>query len=199
MSRLLSLLAAVAVLVASLGFFATPAAAHESRMLGPYRVVVGWIGEPAFVGQMNAVDFRVTDTRVTPAKPVEGLEKTLSVEVFSGGLSTGFKATFRTRFGLPGQYAADVLPTREGSYKFVVTGKIDTLEVKETFESGPGRFDEIRPVSALQYPATVPVGEDLTKRIAEVQGVAEQTRLAALAALALGVVAVALAFRRRRA
>jgi len=43
MTRILSIAAAVAVVVASLGIFATPAAAHERRTVGPYTFVVGWI------------------------------------------------------------------------------------------------------------------------------------------------------------
>nr|MBA2371416.1 hypothetical protein [Chloroflexota bacterium] len=143
--------AAVLVLITGAMSLATqPGSAHERRNLGPYQVVVGWLGEPAFAGVMNAVDFRVTDTRSTPAKPVEGLEKTLTVEVFQGGSITPFSAPFRARFGTPGAYAADILPTRAGDYRFVVKGKIETLDVNETFESGPGRFDEIRPATALQ-------------------------------------------------
>src|SRR5688572_7064793 len=120
---------------------AQPALAHETRNIGPYRVVVGWLGEPAFVGSHNAVDFHVTDTRTTPPRNVEGLEKTLTVEVFQGGSTTPFRPAFRTRFGMPGAYAADVIPTREGNYRFVVRGNIEMFDVNETFESGPGRFD----------------------------------------------------------
>lgn len=173
--------------------------AHETRNLGPYRVVVGWLGEPAFVGGQNAVDFRVTDTRTTPPRNVEGLEKTLAVEVFQGGSTTPFRPAFRTRFGLPGAYAADIIPTREGNYRFVVKGKIETLDVNETFESGPGRFDEIRPVTALQYPDKVPAGVDLSRTLDEIRSTAEQTRLIAIAALVLGVIAVVVPFLRKRA
>src|SRR5688572_18418633 len=118
---------------------AQPASAHETRNIGPYRVVVGWLEEPSFVGVTNAVSLAVTDTRITPAKPVEGLEKTLTVQVYQGGSTTAFSPAFRTRFGVPGSYAADIIPTREGSYRFVITGKLETLDVNETFESGPGR------------------------------------------------------------
>ena len=199
MSRAVSIVASFLIAVSTLVALSQPAAAHERRTIGPYQVVVGWIDEPAFVGQVNAVDFRVTDTRTNPAKNVEGLEKTLNVEVLSGGATTGFKAAFRTRFGLPGQYAADIVPTREGSYKFKITGKIETTDVNETFESGPGRFDEIRPLTALQYPETVPTGGDLSKRLADIQSSADQTRLAALGALALGIASIVLALRPRKA
>ena len=172
--------------------------AHERRNLGPYQVVVGWLGEPAFAGVANAVDFRVTDTRSTPAKPVEGLEKTLTVEVFQGGSATPFSAPFRTRFGTPGAYAADIIPTRAGDYRFVVKGKIEALDVNETFESGPGRFDEIRPIAQLQYPDKVPAGADLGRSLDEIRSTADQVRILAIVALVLAAAALLLPLVRRR-
>src|SRR5688500_1011999 len=192
----LSLAFAVGALCAAL---ASPAEAHERRDLGPYQVVVGWLAEPAFAGVANAVDLRVTDTRTTPPRNVEGLEKTLTVEVFQGGSTTPFRASFRTRFGVPGAYAADVLPTREGNYRFVIKGKIETLDVNETFESGPGRFDEIRPVTALQYPDKVPTGVELARTLEDIRSTGEQVRIIAILALVIALAALAVPFFRRRA
>lgn len=186
------------LIVVAMSLAAQPGSAHERRSLGPYQVVVGWLEEPAFAGVANAVDFRVTDTRSTPAKPVEGLEKTLTVEVFQGGSTTPFGAPFRTRFGNPGAYAADIIPTREGSYRFVVKGKIETLDVNETFETGPGRFDEIRPVTQLQYPDKVPAGADLTRALDDIRSTSDQIRIIAIVALILAAAALLLPFVRRR-
>lgn len=198
MKRPFAIVAALAVAVLALASLAHPAEAHERRNLGPYQVVVGWLGEPAFAGVANAVDFRVTDTRSTPAKPVEGLEKTLTVEVFQGGATTPFSAPFRARFGNPGAYAADIVPTREGSYRFVVKGKIEALDVNETFESGPGRFDEIRPLAALQYPDKVPTGAELARALDEIRSTGEQVRIIAIAAVVIAAAALLLPFIRRR-
>jgi hypothetical protein len=191
--------ALVAVLVsAALSLGSQPGSAHERRDLGPYQVIVGWLAEPAFAGVMNAVDVRVTDTRTTPPRPVEGLERTLSVEVFQGGSTTPYSAPLRTRFGSPGAYAADLLPTRAGDYRFVVKGRIESLDVNETFESGPGRFDEVRAVSALQYPDRVPAGAELGRALDEIRATGEQVRLIALAALLVAVAALAVPLIRRR-
>lgn len=189
----------VALVIAVMSLATQAGSAHERRSLGPYQVVVGWLEEPAFAGVANAVDFRVTDTRSTPAKPVEGLEKTLTVQVFQGGSTTPYNAQFRTRFGNPGAYAADIIPTREGAYRFVVKGKIDTLEVNETFETGPGRFDEIRPITQLQYPDKVPAGAELGRTLDDIRSTADQVRIIAIVALVLAAAAVALPFLRRRA
>lgn len=198
MKRPFAIVAACAVAMLSFAVAAGPAEAHERRNVGPYQFVVGWLGEPAFIGTTNAVSLAVTDTRTTPPKNVEGLEKTLTVDVFQGGSTTAFSPAFRTRFGVPGSYAADIVPTREGSYRFVIKGKIESLDVNEVFETGPGRFDEIRPVTALQYPDKVPTGAELSRTLTDIRSTAEQLRLIAIAALVLGAIAVALPFIRKR-
>jgi hypothetical protein len=177
---------------------AQPAAAHETRNVGPYRFVVGWLEEPAFAGITNAVSLVVTDTRIAPPKAMEGLEKTLTVDVFQGGSTTPFSPAFRARFGAPGSYAADIIPTRDGGYRFVIKGKIESLDINEVFESGPGRFDDVKPVSALQYPDKVPTGAELSRSLDDIRSTAEQMRLIAIAALVLGVIAVAMPFLRKR-
>src|SRR2546428_2382716 len=189
----------VAVLLSALALAATasPAFAHERRAVGPYTCVVGWLGEPAFAGAMNAVDLTVTDTRSD--KPVEGLEKTLQVEVFYGGLTTPLSVPLRIRFGLPGKYAADLMPTKDGSYAFRIFGKVESLDVNQRFESGPGRFNDVQKVNPLQYPEQVPSGGDLAASLADLKSGVDQIRLLAIAALVLGVAAVGVSLWRRRA
>lgn len=195
--RFFAAAAALALVAGSLLASASPSLAHERREVGPYRLVVGFLNEPAFAGVLNGVSLGVTDTRSD--EPVEGLQETLSVDVFHAGLTTPLSLDFRARFGQPGQYAADFVPTREGIYIFHITGTIDGLEVDERFESGPGRFDEVRAQSALQYPDRVLAGAELADSLDEIRGIAEQTRVLAGVALVLGLAAIALALLRRRA
>jgi len=199
MTRLISFVAATLVVATSFIAFAGTAAAHERRTVGPYQLVVGWLNEPAHVGFMNSLDLRVTDTRVTPAKAVEGLEKTLTVELRTGGLAP-LPLTVTARFGAPGAYNGYVMPTATGTYIFTIKGKIESLDVNETFESGPGRFGDVESTDALQYPNKVPMAADLGKRLSDLQGAVDQTRIFALAALVVGIVALggaAMMVRRR--
>jgi hypothetical protein len=189
MTRVISFVAAALVVVTSFIAFAGTAAAHERRTVGPYQLVVGWLNEPAYVGLMNSLDLRVTDTRVTPAKAVEGLEKTLTVDLRTGGLAP-LELTVTARFGAPGAYNGYVMPTATGTYIFTIKGKIESLDVNEKFESGPGRFGDIESTGALQYPNKVPVADDLGKRFSDLQGAVDQTRIFALAALVVGIVAL---------
>lgn len=194
-SALLGLLVAL-VMSVSLTLSA-PALAHERRMVGPYQLVVGWLAEPAFQGQPNAASLRITDTRVTPAKAVEGLQETLTIEIASGGLAP-YRGTVRAVFGQPGLYALDVIPTAAGSYSFRIAGKVEALDVNEVFESGPGRFDEVRSATALQYPEQVPVGGDLGRSLADMRSTLDQVRILAVAAIVLAVIAVILPMVRPR-
>jgi len=199
MTRLISFVAATLIVATSFITFSGPAAAHERRMVGPYQLVVGWLTEPAYVGFMNSLDLRVTDTRVTPAKAIEGLEKTLTVDVQAGGLAP-LKLTVSARFGTPGAYNGWALPTATGTYTFTIKGKIESLDVNEKFESGPGRFGDIESTDALQYPNKVPVADDLGRRLTDLQGSVDQARIFAIAALLVGIVALggAVVMGRRR-
>jgi hypothetical protein len=193
MRRLLSLVAATLVVVSSFIVYGGTAAAHERRNIGPYQLVVGWLNEPAYVGLVNSFDLRVTDTRVTPAKAVEGLEKTLTVDLQAGGLAP-LKLTVTARFGQPGAYNGYVLPTATGAYIFHIKGKIENLDVDEKFESGPGRFGDIEPTTALQYPNKVPAADEIGQRLADLQSGIDQTRILAAAAAVIGIVALGAAF-----
>ena len=199
MTRVISFVAATAVVAASFIAFSGPAAGHERRMVGPYQLVVGWLDEPAYVGFMNSLDLRVTDTRVTPAKAVEGLEKTLTVDVQAGGLAP-LKLAVTARFGTPGAYNGYALPTATGTYTFTINGTIESLDVNERFESGPGRFGDIESTDALQYPNKVPVADDLGRRLSDLQSSVDQARIFAFAALLVGIVALggAVVMGRRR-
>jgi hypothetical protein len=196
--RIVSAAAAAMVVVASLLLTSGTAVAHERRNVGPYQFVVGWLNEPAYVGQLNSIDLRITDTRTN--QPVAGLEKTLTADVSAGGL-TPFPLTVTARFNTPGAYNGYVMPTVTGTYTFHVKGKIDTQDVDEKFQSGPNTFGDIEDTTVLQYPEKVPVASDLGARLDAIQSGVDQTRLIALGALALGVIAivVAVVMSRRRA
>jgi hypothetical protein len=195
--RILCALTALAVVIASLLIFSGRAYAHERRMVGPYQFVVGWLTEPAYVGQLNSLDLRVTDTRQNPAAPVVGLEKTLTADVAAGGLAP-FKLTVTARFGTAGAYNGVVMPTVKGAYTFHIVGTIDTLKIDEKFTSGPSTFGEIEDTAAVQYPVAVPVADELGKKLDAIQSAVDQTRALALVALALAIVGLGGAALARR-
>ncbi|TMC28102.1 MAG: hypothetical protein E6I57_08535 [Chloroflexi bacterium] len=200
MFRALKVVMTALIVLASLGIYSGRAYAHERRMVGAYQFVVGWLTEPAYLGQLNSLDLRITDTRQNPAAPVSGLEKTLTADVAAGGL-TPFPLAVTARFGTAGAYNGVVMPTVKGTYTFHITGKIDTTNIDEKFTSGPNTFGDIEDTAAVQYPQKVPVADELGKRLDAIQSGVDQTRILAIVAVALAVVGLggaALARRRTR-
>jgi len=198
--RALKVVMTALIVLASLGIYSGRAYAHERRMVGAYQFVVGWLTEPAYLGQLNSLDLRITDTRQNPAAPVSGLEKTLTADVAAGGL-TPFPLAVTARFGTAGAYNGVVMPTVKGTYTFHITGKIDTTNIDEKFTSGPNTFGDIEDTAAVQYPQKVPVADELGKRLDSIQSGVDQTRILAIVAIALAVVGLggaALARRRTR-
>jgi hypothetical protein len=195
--RVLNAIAAIAAVIAGMLIFSGHAYAHERRTVGPYQLVVGWLNEPAYVGQLNGLDLRISDTRANPATPVGGLEKTLTADVAAGGLAP-FKLEVTARFGTPGAYSAVVMPTATGAYTFHIVGTIEQTKIDEKFTSGPNTFGDIEDAAAVQYPAKVPVADDLGRRLDAIQSGVDQTRILAIVALAIGVAALGAVFLRRR-
>jgi hypothetical protein len=196
MYRVLNAVTALVVVIASLFILSGHADAHERRTIGPYEIEVGWLNEPAYLGQLNSIALHVTDTR--NSRPATGLEKTLTADVAAGGLSP-YTLTLSAQFDTPGSYEGWIMPTVAGSYTFHLKGKIDTLNVDEKFTSGPNTFGDVEDIAAVQYPAKVPVADGLSKKLDAIQSGIDQTRIIAIAALALAVIGlggVALARRR---
>lgn len=167
MSRLLATVTAAAVIVSSFAFTTNVALGHERRAVGPYTFVVGWIDEPSYVNLLNSLDLTVTET--SGGKAVEGLDKTLKVDLTYGGSSQTQPLTLAARFGLPGKYSGYVIPTKVGDYTFHITGTVGTTNIDERFESGPGRFGTIESTDALQYPAKLVSNSDLAARLDQLQ------------------------------
>ncbi|HLB12619.1 MAG TPA: hypothetical protein VJO15_06645, partial [Dehalococcoidia bacterium] len=146
--------------------------AHERRNVGKYQLVVGFLEEPALSGQPNGVSLVVTNTETN--QPVEGLQQSLEVQVTHGGKTT--PVSLEPRFRMPGNYAGHFIPTRPGAYMFRFFGQIEGLKVDERFESGPSRFDDVEPLSELQFPDKVPDGLDLEARLQKAEAAAQDGR-----------------------
>jgi hypothetical protein len=186
MTRIRAIAPAIAVVVASFGILSTPAAAHDTRMVGPYTFVVGWVNEPAVAGQSNGLDLTVTLT--DGDKAVSGLEKTLVAEVITGGGARTRRLELTPDGDRPGHYSSGFVPTRVGDYTFHISGMAGTTKIDEKFESGPNRFDPVTDIVGLEFPDQVPSAADLAQQLADAN--TKLTIAIAIAALAL-VVSVA--------
>jgi hypothetical protein len=145
------------------------ALAHQRQWLqvGPadYLLVVGSLDEPVFTGDKSGVDLTVLvpdaaspmDSRSEKAKPVEGLEKTLKVEVKAGPHARVFE--LEPRFRAPGRYDAVFYPTVATTYTYRVFGTINGAPFDVTFACNPAGH-----VAAGEDRSVVKVSADVTRK-----------------------------------
>ena len=147
----------VAAVVA--GLVTTSAEAHVLQDFGPYTVALGWVHEPTYVGQLNAVQVVVKDSSGKPVTDIA--DGDLTVVVSAGGqdsASLPLVATYDddTGLGTPGDYEAPLIPTIPGDYTFHLAGKIHDTAVDETATSSNSTFDSAADATDIQFPAKVP-------------------------------------------
>lgn len=151
--QLLALTAVVALLATGYGLFR--AEAHEQRdVADQYSFVVGFLNEPAYAGEQNGLDLRISTLDPTggvASEPVEGAEETLTAEVRYGDQSMPLE--IETVYNEPGAYRAIFFPTAPGDYTFHITGTIGETEIDETFTSADGEFSAVADPAPLQFPA----------------------------------------------
>jgi hypothetical protein len=200
-------LCAMSALVSMLALTAAGSvAAHTVQQVGPYTVTIGWLREPTYVGEQNAVQFLIHDAS---AHPVDGLSTdNLSLVVSTGSTRSDpldFAPSFDedTGLGLPGEYLAPIIPTAPGGYTFHLTGKIRDQPVDLTVSSGVSTFDSVISPTGIQFPVPLPaLGDMVTRldrvdsRIGTAQGAAsdasdkaEAARSAASQAMVIGLLA----------
>jgi hypothetical protein len=149
MSRVLLLLGSFALMVLGSVLATTGVSeAHERRSVGAYNFVVGWLTEPAYLNEPNAVDLRVS--RASDASPVTGLEQTLKVEVTQADKK--LEVQLRPRFNVPGGYDGRLMPTASGVYAFRIFGTIEGQQVNETFTASDSTFAIIAEPPAFPNP-----------------------------------------------
>jgi hypothetical protein len=201
------------------------AAAHTVQQVGRYTVTIGWLHEPTYVGEQNAVQFLVHDA----SGPVDGISTDDVKLVVSTGSAQSdpldFAPTFDedTGLGMPGEYLAPIIPTAPGAYTFHLSGKVRAQAVDLTVTSSDSTFDSVISPSGIQFPIPLPaMGDVVTRldrvdmRIATAQAAsadaatkASDARTAASQAMAvglvaggvgtlIGIVALVIAFRRRQ-
>ncbi len=175
------LIAVVGILTVTL---APIAFAHEGREAGDYNLVVGFIREPAYEGQLNAVslvvtkppteapaedDHRADDTATemedeapdladeteAELERVNGLASSLQVEISHVPTDVSRVLPLTELADDLGHYVAEFVPTAPGEYRVRFFGSIEGNAVDETFDSGPDTFDTVIASDAVQFPVVL--------------------------------------------
>ena len=189
-------LIAILITAALAATASTAAFAHEDRETGGYKLVVGFLHEPAYEGERNAVSLRVTkgsedEEEESPstaamsmggrhdpeAVAVEGLQDTLQVEVTHVPSNVSRTMHLRAVFNDPGHYAADLIATSPGHYRFRFFGVIEGEAIDATFDSraGGGHFDDVRVATAIHFPDAVASARELESAVRGLQAASEET------------------------
>lgn len=135
--------------------------AHERRKVGALNFVVGWYDEPAYVGFKNGVQLSVRDAS---GKPVENISDGVKVEVIFGDQKMG-PLELHPAFGSPGEYRAQIIPTRAGAYTFRFVGSVKGQQINESFRCSEKTFDCPPNAADVEFPAKDPSRAELAGRI----------------------------------
>lgn len=142
--------------------------AHVVKSFGSYSIALGWVREPTYVGQLNAVQAFVTDSK---GKPVTDLAAgDLKVVVTAGGQDSSpfdLAPTYDedTGLGTPGDYEAPLVPTIPGDYTFHLTGSIHGTAVDETATSSESTFESAVDSTSVDFPTKLPSLSDIATRL----------------------------------
>jgi len=142
--------------------------AHIVKTFGPYTMALGWVHEPTYVGEQNAVQVVIKDAA---GKAVTDLnDGDLKVTVAVGGKTSDpldLLNTFDpdTGLGVPGDYEAPIIPTAPGDYTFHLTGSIHGTAVDETATSSDSTFNSAVDATGIQFPNQLPALTDIITRL----------------------------------
>ena len=167
-------LSAAGVFAAALALAAAPiVAAHGHTTASGFNFVIGWAGEPALVGQLNAVQLFVYDADEKPINDIPA--DAISVVVSTGGQdSSSFSLSpafdLDEGFGTPGEYSTDVIPTAPGDYTFHFTGTIHGKSIDISMASSETTFDGVVAAADLEFPVKQPTLTEVGTRLDRIDG-----------------------------
>jgi hypothetical protein len=192
------------VVVATTAFVALAvplaAMAHEHRAAGGIEYTVGWLNEPTYAGSVNAVQVELA----RGGSPLTGAN--LQVVVIFG-TRTGTQKTRPLDLvpsdETPGEYTADIIPTRPGTYTFHVSGTAGAAKIDQYFTSGETTFDVPKDPTADEFPVKDPTNAQMAQRLdstdtqVSAAAAAKSRSTIALIVAAVGIVVGAVALARR--
>ncbi len=112
-------------------------------------------------GAVEDADEHAHEADAAPTGPIEGLDGALQVEITHIPTGMTQTLTLSAAFRDPGHYVEAMIPTAPGAYTFHLTGEIQGAEIDESFDSGPGTFDDIQTQASIQFPLEVSAPREL--------------------------------------
>jgi hypothetical protein len=179
--RLLALLAVLAIVFSPLGI--QSAYAHGHVEVGDYEIVIGWHVEPAYQGEVNGLEFFVTN--MVTEEPVTGLEDSLQLAITYG--SSTIELPVEAQWGQDGAYIGYAIPTVAGDYTAHIWGDIEGTPVDVSMTSGPETYGTVETKASISFPSAEPSLDELSAK-------AQNAMTIAIIGLVVGVAGVATGF-----
>ena len=154
--------------------FLSSAFAHQSDSVGDYRIEIDWKNKPIVTGESNAIIVYISemdkskeaaDQPFDPAKGIEGLRKTLKIQLVVDTESIIMPLQIT---GVPGKYESPITPTFSGWSQLNFLGKINEQNVNLALH--PLKVEE---QEVLQFPpieSTVVESGDFDREINDLRG-----------------------------
>ncbi len=135
--------------------FISYASAHTTVEVAPYSIEVGWGIEPPVVSYRNTIVLHVSEQGDSPgtSSGVKNAFQNLDAVVKFGGASKQLDVHTNLRVG---HYAADIIPTRTGSYSVELTGEINGVPVSVDVP-----IEDAESTAILDFPPKTAGSEDL--------------------------------------
>ena len=139
----------LAVLLTMILFAVPTALAHTTTVVGPYEIEVGWGLEPPVVGVRNTIVLSVTEPSPDNPNVQSGIFnafRDMDVTVYHGGASKDLAIHSEVR---PGNYFADIIPTKTGSYEVEIQGTLNGVPVDIRVSA-----EDVESSALLDFPPT---------------------------------------------
>lgn len=122
-----------------------PAEAHITKVFGNYQIEVGWDNEPAYTSLLNGAQVTVKKGTGDGATPVINALKNMQISIKYGTITK--QLDFLPSETIDGQYDAQFIPTKVGTYSLVFKGTIETQPVDTEIT-----LDDVASVDELNFP-----------------------------------------------
>ena len=152
---------------------APAASAHTPQDVGPFVIETGWLNEPSFVGQPNAVQLIILTKSGDPVTDLGPDD--LSVVVSIAGQETA-PLSLTPAFdeeegeGTPGEYRAALVPTAPGDYTFHFEGTVRQSPIDVSVTSSESTFDPVVEADELEFPVKQPTLTEVGTRLDRIDG-----------------------------
>jgi hypothetical protein len=182
----------------TLGVTFTAAFAHETRHIGSYTFVVGFLNEPAYAQLQNSLDltictgdkcnYTVQNGLRVVANPVNNADQTLKAEAVMGSAAP-LALPLEPRYANPGKYASYFIPSRVGTYTFHIFGTLNGTNIDEKFTSSPNTFSDVNQIHI--YPAQNTSVAGTQEQVQAAQNSASTATVLGIVGIVLGVLGLA--------